>query len=254
VRIDTTVAPYRLAGASALATVVYLSGQLRVHQNLFLQTRWGFADNRIGNGAGNRTGILNPSFGLVFAVPLGTLFRFAASTAIGLPIATGGEAGDTSGMVLQRQAALARSAMENNAFIPNNLGAPTGVSVAFVHGGVTAQLDTTMIPAGRVKGPDAEPAGITLNSTSGFFFGYFVIPEISVGFELRYQRFILAPPVAERDPTARDNLTAGAGGRLEIELSYTTRMRPGICFSTGLVGHVEQQSYRMLQFDVPISF
>jgi hypothetical protein len=62
------------------------------------------------------------------------------------------------------------------------------------------------------------------------------------------------PPRSSTKTRPRDNLTAGVGGRLEIELSDTTRLRPGLCVSTGLIGYVEQQSFRMVQFDVPISF
>jgi hypothetical protein len=250
--VDTLVAPYRYAGEGALETVVLLSGQIRVRQHFFLQARWGFDDNRVGTGVRNRTGFINPSLGLILAFPVGPLFRFAAATAIGLPLATGGgDNTDPDSLLLQRQGALARSAMDNNAFAPNDLGVPTGLSLAFVHRGLTAQVDGTIIASGRVKGAgDAAK----VNSTFGFFLGYFVIPEISLGAELRYQYYLLPPSLVDQDPSARDNLTVGAGGRLDIELSDAARMRPGICLSTGVAGYVEQQSFRMVQFDVPLSF
>ena len=255
VRIDTIVAPYRYEDASALQTVMFLSGQLRVAQSFFLQARLGFDDNRVANGTRNRTGFLNPSIGGVLAVPIGHLFRFAAMSSVNLPLATGGGDGaDADTVLLQRQAALARSAMDNNAFVPNDLGFPTGLSLAFVHRGVTAQVDGTIIPSGRVKGTGGANDGARVNSTAGFFLGYMLFPEISIGAELRYQYFLLPPAFVEQDPTARDNLTAGGGARLEVELSDTSRARPGICVSAGLAGKVEQQSYRMVQFDVPISF
>ena len=249
------MAPYRYGGESALATVLLLSGQIRLQQHFFLQARWGFDDNRVGTGERNRTGFINPSLGVILAFPVGSLFRFAASTAIGLPIATGGGDGvDADGLLLQRQAALARSAMDNNAFAPNDLGVPTGLSLAFVHRGLTAQVDGTIIASGRVRGRGSEGDGAKVNSTFGFFLGYLVIPEVSLGAELRYQYYLLPPSLVDLDPSARDNLTVGAGGRLEIQLSDSARMRPGICLSTGVAGYVEQQSYRMVQFDVPISF
>ena len=255
VRLDTIVAPYRYGGESALETVLFLSGQIRLHQHFFLQARWGFDDNRVGTGERNRTGFVNPSLGFILAFPVGPLFRFAASTSIGLPLATGGGNGtDADGLLLQRQAALARSAMDNNAFSPNDLGVPTGLSLAFVHRGLTAQVDGTIIASGRVKGTGAEGDGAKVNSTFGFFMGYLVVPEVSLGAELRYQYYLLPPSLVDQDPSARDNLTVGAGGRLEIELSDSARMRPGVCLSTGVAGYVEQQSFRMVQFDVPISF
>jgi hypothetical protein len=252
-RVDTLVAPYRYGADSALETVVFMSGQVRVQQHFFVQARWGFDDNRIGRGERNRTGFVNPSLGLIVAFPVGSLFRFAASTAIGFPLATGGgNEPDADGLLLQRQAALARSAMDNNAFAANDLGVPTGLSLAFVKRGLTAQVDGTIIASGRVKGTGGD--GAKVNSTFGFFLGYLLVPEISIGAELRYQYYLLPPSLVDLDPSARDNLTAGGGGRIELELSDSVRMRPGICVSTGLAGYVEQQSFRMLQFDVPISF
>jgi hypothetical protein len=253
IRFDTTVAPYRYADMSALETVFFFSAQLRLQQHFFLQARWGFVDNRVGNGDRNRTGIVNPTLGVTLAFPVGPLFRFAAFTSAGLPIATGGDETDVDGAFMQRQAMLARSAMNNNAFTPNDLGFPTGLSFALVHRGFTAQAEGTIIPSGRVKGA-ATAGDARVNSTFGLFVGYFIIPEFSLGMELRYQYFLLPPPIVDQDPSARDNLTAGAGARIEIELSDSTRMRPGICLSTGLAGYVEQQSFRMVQFDVPVNF
>jgi hypothetical protein len=255
IRIDTLVAPYRYADMSALETVVFLSAQLRLQQHFFLQARWGFDDNRVGTGDRNRTGVVNPSLGLTVAFPVGSVIRFAASTSVGLPLATGGGDGsDIDGVFLQRQGALARSTMDNNSFAANDLGFPTGLSLAFVHRGFTAQVDGTVIPSGRVKGTGTEGDGAKVNSTFGLFVGYYVIPEISLGAELRYQYYLLPPSLVDRDPSARDNLTVGAGGRLEIELSDSARVRPGVCLSTGVLGYVEQQSFRMVQFDLPISF
>jgi hypothetical protein len=144
--------------------------------------------------------------------------------------------------------------MDNNAFAPNDLGFPTGLSVAFVHRGVTAQIDGTIIPSGRVKGEGAQGDSAKVNSTLGFFLAYMIVPEFSLGAELRYQYYLLPPAIVEQDPSARDNLTVGAGMRFEIELSDSSRIRPGLCLSTGLAGYVEQQSFHMVQFDVPISF
>jgi hypothetical protein len=255
IRIDTIVAPYRYADMSALETVVFFSAQLRLQRHFFLQARWGFDDNRVGNGDRNRTGFMNPSLGAIMAFPVGSIVRFAASTSVGLPLATsGGDGADVDGVFVHRQGALARSSMDNNAFAANDLGFPTGLSLAIVHRGVTAQVDATIIPSGRVKGTGAEGDGAKVNSTFGLFLGYLVLPEFSLGMELRYQYYLLPPALVERDPSARDNLTAGAGARLEIEVSDSTRVRPGICLSTGLMGYVEQQSFRMVQFDIPISF
>ena len=253
-RIDTVVAPYQYQEANALETVLFVSAQIRLSPIVGLQARWGIVNNRVASGDQNRTGIVNPQIGAMVAFPIGPFFRFAASTSVGLPFASGSDPDDTDGQLLQRQAMLARSAMDNNAFTPNDLGVPTGLSLAFIHRGVTAQVDGTIIPSGRVRHTGAEGDSARVNSTFGFFLGYMFVPEFSLGAELRYQYFILPPPIVDKDPSARDNLSAGAGMRFDIELSDTSHMRPGLCLSTGLSGYVEQQSFHMVQFDVPISF
>jgi hypothetical protein len=253
VKLDTIVAPYEYQGANALSTVVLLSGQVQLSQQLYFQAKWGFDDNRVGNGQRNRTGIVNPTLGFTLAFPLGSSFRFAAATSVGIPLATGGgNAPDPDGVLLQRQAQLARSTMDNTTFTVGDVGVPTGLSFAFVHRGLTAQIDGNIIPSGHVKGRQEDAAKV--NSTFGFFLGYLLVPEFSIGAELRYQYYLLPPASVDVDPSARDNLTIGGGARLEIELSDSARMRPGVCISSGLVGYVAQQSYRMVQFDVPISF
>ena len=173
---------------------------------------------------------------------------------MGFPLATGGGDGtDADGLLLHRQAALARSAMDNNAFVPNDLGVPTGLSLAFVHRGLTAQVDGTIIASGRVKGTGSEGDGAKVNSTFGFFLGYLVVPEFSLGAELRYQYFLLPPASSIKTPRrATTSPRAPVPHRLRALRFDPCTAR--YLLSTGLAGYVEQQSFRMVQFDVPISF
>ena len=255
VRLDTIVAPYEFEGSHALEAVVLASTQIRLLEHLFVTARWGFDDNRIGNGARNRTGITNPSFGVSVPVALGPMFRFAASTSIAIPISTGGgENPDPDAVLLQRQAALARAAMENGTFLLNEVAVPTGLSLAFITGGFTAQIDWTVISSGRVKGPANGHDGARINTTMGAFLGYYVIPELSLGTEFRYQYFIIAPAAVSNGMQSRENMSAGLGARLDLELSDTMRARPGICYSVGLAGQLAEQSFKMVQFDIPIVF
>jgi hypothetical protein len=256
VRVDATLAPYTYRGADALETVVFLSGQVRVADKFSLQARWGVDDNRVTGGQNNRTGILNPSVGALFGTPIGSVFRFAVSTAISLPLATGGGRNpDPDAVLLQRQGALARSSMDNASFAVNDLGFPTGVSLAYIQHGFTAQVDFTIIASGRVKGETSVTDSTKMNSTYGLFFGYFVLPELlSLGLELRYQYYLTPTEAVLRDPNARANLTLATGARLNFELSGSTRIRPGLCFGTGLLGPVYAESVRMVQLDIPVSF
>jgi hypothetical protein len=255
VRLDTTLAPYTFKGVTAQEIVLLVSGSLRVSRTLALQVRWGADDNRVSSGDASRTGILNPTVGVLWGIPIGRDFRFAASTWVGIPLATGGGNGaDPNDIALQKEGILARSAMDNTSFAMNDVGFPTGISFAYIAGGFTGQIDSTVIPSFRVKGEQLQPDRSKVNSTHGLFLGYFVIPELSLGAELRYQRYLTTPDAVAKDPSTRDNLTAAAGFRLHIELSQGAWARPGLSYGRGLRGPVEQQSFQMVQLDIPVSF
>jgi hypothetical protein len=255
VKVDSTVAPYRLDGVGGWVTVVLVSGQVRLVESLALQARWGFDDNRVSGGGGSRFGILSPTLGLLYGVPIGQGFRFAASTVVGFPVATGGgNAPHPNDIALQRQGMLARSAFDNTSFAINDVGFPTGLSLAYIACRLTAQADASVIPTVRIKGARAQSDTSKVNSTYGFFLAYRFVPAISVGAEVRYQRYLSTPSAVEQDPSARDNLTVGGGFRLNLPLSEGVRVRPGLCYSRGLRGPVEQQSFQMVQLDLPISF
>jgi hypothetical protein len=253
-RVDTVLGLYRLADSNAQVTVMLVSAQWRVAEPFALQVRWGIDSNQTGND-NSRTGIVNPTLGGLVGVAIGRDLRFAVSVAIGAPVATGGgDAPDPNQVALQQEGALARSAMDNVAFAVNDLGFPSGLSLAYVRSGVTAQIDVTLIPSVRVKAKNTQPDSSKVNSTHGLFFGYAFTRALSLGLELRYQRFLTTPSAVERDPSLRDNLTVAVGPRFSLELSSSAWIRPAITFGRGLVGRTEQQSFQMIQLDVPISF
>jgi hypothetical protein len=255
VRIDTILGLYRSPSSSnAQVTVMLLSGQWRVAEPIALQFRWGIDSNQTGNDT-TRTGIANPTVGALIGVPVGRDFRFAMSIAVGAPVATGGgDFPDPNEAALQRQGALARSAMDNVSFAVNDVGFPSGFSFAYIRSGVTAQVDATVIPSVRVKGASSQTDTSKVNSTYGFFLGYLPVREVSVGVELRYQRFLTTPAAVERDPSTRDNLTFAIGPRFHFEVADGTWVRPGVSYGRGLRGPTEQQSFQMVQLDVPFSF
>src|SRR4051794_15068924 len=124
VRLDTVLGLYRTPTNSAQVTVMFLSAQWRVAEPLALQLRWGLDSNQTGND-NTRTGMVNPTLGALVGVPIGRDFRFALSIAIGAPVATGGgDEPDPNAVALQKQAMLARSAMDNVTFSVNDIGFP----------------------------------------------------------------------------------------------------------------------------------
>jgi hypothetical protein len=254
VRIDTTLGLYHAGNSNAQVTVMLLSGQWRVFEPLALQVRWGIDSNQTGNAA-SRTGMLNPTVGALIGTALGSNFRLAWSVTIGLPIATGGgDNAEPEQAALQRQGALARSAMDNTSFAVNDVGFPTGMSLAYLKGGVTAQIDATVIPSVRMKAENTQPDSSKVNSTYGFFLGYLLVHELSLGIELRYQRFLSTPAAVAKDESTRDNLSLAFGPRFVLDLTDTVSMRPAVTYGHGLRGPISEQSFQLVQLDIPISF
>ena len=65
-----------------------------------------------------------------------------------------------------------------------------------LHGGFTAQVEATLLQLTRVKG-DKRPPGLPKNPdksktnfTMGVHVGYFIMPMLSVGGEIRHQRWL----------------------------------------------------------------
>src|SRR5437763_362310 len=83
IRLDTTLASYEYLNAPARMTVLFLSGQLRLLPVLAVQARWGFDENRVAQPDVGRTGVVNPTLGLLLGVPLDRNVRFAASASVG---------------------------------------------------------------------------------------------------------------------------------------------------------------------------
>jgi len=253
VRLDTILGLYDANDMHSQMTVLLASAQWRVTESVALQVKWGVDSNQTGNDR-SRTGIVNPTAGVLIGLPVGRDFRFALSTAFGLPIATGGgDDADPSDVALQREAQLARSAMDNTTFSINDVGFPTGLSFAFVRAGVTAQADATIIPSVRIKGASIQPDRYKCNTTYGAFLGYFVVPELSIGAELRFQWYLVPPQSAEKDPSTRQNLTAGGGVRFHLDVGDGVWVRPAISYGRGVSGPVQDQSFQMIQLDVPVS-
>ena len=72
-----------------------------------------------------------------------------------------------------------------------------GVDLAYVNHGFTVQVEATLLQLFRVRGDD-DPGRTTTrrtNLTAGLHVGYFFIPQLSAGAELRHQRWLSTPDI-----------------------------------------------------------
>jgi hypothetical protein len=95
--------------------------------------------------------------------------------------------------------------------------------------------------------------------TMGLHAGYFFIPQLSAGLELRHQRWVSTPaPVkaaaAAGDKSPRDTSTVAIGPRAHFKLGETTWLRPGVSVSLPLDAPMTRADYVIAQIDVPFVF
>ena len=251
VRVDSVVAVYD--GGETFPTLV--SGSYRATQRLSLLVRMGAIDNSpdAGNGA---SAFVNPVVGASYGLPLGERLRLCGFLGIALPLGMGGGDGaDPAVAAAEKSGVPARSAMDNAMFAVNDLTFFPGVSLAWLQRHFTLQVEVTLLELIRVRGEQVQKDSAKTNFTSGLHLGYFVAPSLSVGAELRYQRWLSTPAAVAADMTGtlRDTLSFAVGPRLHVPLGNGW-IRPGIAYARGLSGTLDRQSYDIVQIDVPVSF
>lgn len=176
---------------------------------------------------------------------------------LGLAIPAGQGAGNdppAAKSAAVRSGVLARSAMDNAMYAVNDVVLFPGVDVAWVKGGFTLQYEATLLQLKRVRGEKAQPDEDKTNFTTGLHFGYFVGKRVSLGADLRYQRWLSTPAAVEANGSLRDNLSICAGPRFHVELRQKRWLRPGISYAVGLDGAIEDLDYRIVQVDLPLYF
>lgn len=254
VRFDTTTAPFQANGQTSVASAFFLSGSYKINDAAGVNVRTGF--DRVGQpGMADKVGFLNVSLGGMYSWKLGRAFRLATSLGLWLPVGSGGgNSGDQDLVAAHKATSLARSAMEGATFSVNDLTLQPAVDFAYVDHGLTVQLGVGVSTAIRARGEEQQKDTLKVSSTYGLSLGYFVLPQLSLGAELRYQRYLSTPSSVEKDPTARQNLSAAATVRGHVQLAEGVKLRPGVSYGHGLAGPVEKNGYHIVQLDLPVSF
>ena len=268
VRLDTSIGFYKtpatamapaVTGGSTVASM--LLATYKVTPNLAPVVRLGVVQNdNPGPVMGSGAAFANPVVGMTGGWKLPAKLRLSAILAGTVPIGSGGSktaAQNTESAAINKGAPV-RSAMDNAMFAVNYLTALGGADLAFVDSGFTAQVEVTLFQLWRVRNElcsdgtskcAAEPS--RTNATAGLHLGYFILPILSVGGELRYQQWLKHAGV--KSP-GRENVSFAVGPRFHFKMGPTTWLRPGISYSTFVDQPLSKSRYSIVQVDVPFAF
>ncbi len=251
VRTDTSVAFYEPGAEDAVTVASLLLASYRVTPQFAPMVRLGVVHDTLGDDG---TSFINPVVGGTYQLQLNPEMRLAFFLGLTVPVGMGGgDTPDAAQARASRSGILARSAMDNAMFAVNDFTVFPGVGFSWIKGRFSVQAEATVLQLTRVRGEAVQADSSRTNFTSGLHVGAFIVPQLSVGAELRYQRWLSTPVAVEANPALRDTLTLAAGPRGHFKVGGVT-LRPGLSFTLGLDDPMDAQSYRVVQLDVPINF
>jgi hypothetical protein len=203
--------------------------------------------------------IVNPLVGAAYAIKLDGGFRLNAFLGATIPVGGGGGDSPDAGAANSRVKGLnARAQMDNALFAVNDFTVVPGLGAAWIGGGLTVQAEVTLLQLMRIRGDAVQKESMKTNSTAGLHVGYFVIPELSLGAELRYQRWLNAPIAVDNDKTdaTRDSVSIAVGPRAHFKLGDVGWLRPGIAYQRGFDKPLAASTpnYHIVQLDLPFFF
>jgi len=210
------------------------------------------------------TALSNPLFFALYTPEIAPKLRLPLFAGVTAPIGGGGgndPSATTRAAVLS--GIYARQAMDNALFATNYLTPTVGAGLAWIDKGFTVQVEATVLQLLRARGDKVDLDESRTNFTSGLNVGYLVLdPWLSANVELHYQRWLSTPKAVEADEARpsdqrlglRDQLTAGGGLRVNVPLSTSILMRPGISYFRGIDDPMADQKFSIVQVDVPVAF
>ncbi len=261
IRSDTSVALYKATDAagderagSTVASTLLVS--YKVTPSLAPLVRMAFIRNdEPGDLLGSAASFVNPLVGVTYGRKLGNDFRFAAMLAASVPIGQGGDqkrTADATAAATFRGIA-ARSAMDNAMFAVNYETGIVGADLAWVAHKLTVQAEVTVLQLFRIRHDDIDTDSARTNGTAGLHVGYFPLTWMSLGTELRYQRWLSTPAAVTANATVRDTATFAIGPRFHVKAGGVW-LRPGISYARPLDKPLSDGKYNIVQIDLPIVF
>jgi hypothetical protein len=258
IRSDTSIALYKnpvnKESGSTIASM--LLGSYKVTDDFAPLIRLGIVSNSPPTPAKGATVFTNPVLGGLYGLKFGD---FKLGLFLGLTIPIGGGGGNTpkpeNRAAMLQGGISARSAMDNAMFAMNYFTIFPGVGFAYIKDGLTLQAEATVFQLTRVKGDKipGEDSSRT-NFTSGIHAGYFFIPQLSAGVELRHQRWISTPTAVKTRDALRDNTTVAIGPRAHFKLGEKSWLRPGVSVALPIDSPMKNADYVIAQIDIPFVF
>lgn len=257
VRSDSTLGLYKNPATDSGSVVVStLLASYKISDAFSPIVRVGVVSNSPAAPAKSATNFMNPVVGALYGLKLSPELRLGLF--LGLTIPVGGGGGNTAAAenkLANSTGIAARNAMDNAMFAVNDFTVFPGVGLAFISHGFTAQVEATLLQLTRVRGDErAQPDSSRTNFTTGLHVGYFLIPELSLGAEIRHQRWLSTPKAVEANAAARDTTTFAVGPRVHIKLGEKMWLRPGFSFSMPIDKPNSDFKYKNLQLDIPFVF
>jgi hypothetical protein len=257
IRSDTSIAFYKGGDASGSTVASMLLATYKVTPWLAPLVRLGFVQNDDPNPtAGTGGALVNPILGVTGGWKAPGNLRLSAILGATIPIGMGGNKSpmmDGSASAVSKGIP-ARSAMDNAMFAVNYLTALGGFDAAWVAYKLTVQAEVTLLQLFRVRNEMFAPESTRTNATAGLHVGYFLFSWLSLGGEMRYQRWLSTPNLVKANGAARDNATFAVGPRFHFKLGNTTWLRPGISYSAALDEPMTTAKYSIVQVDLPVAF
>ncbi|MCL2626378.1 MAG: hypothetical protein FWD46_06155 [Cystobacterineae bacterium] len=277
VRLDNTLALYdatesTVPGGKGMKEVSVLNAGYTFAPDFGLLARIGvandFPDKDVTPGAKNGSALTNGILFLNYTPKfLDGALRTAFYLGVSAPIGSGGgNNGDQSLRAVNSGSGLVRANMDGALHLVNDMAIIPGVDIAYVAYGLTVQLEVTYLEIFRVRGEEKQVAEVAKrNLVGGLFVGYSIIPQLAVGVELRYQRWLKPPRAIQNNldsdsPEANDradlqmqNMTIAIGLRGNFKIGEKTFFRPAISYAMGIMGQIADQKYHLIQLDLPFS-
>jgi hypothetical protein len=121
-----------------------------------------------------------------------------------------------------------------------------GLGLARITQGLTLQAEVTVFQLTRARGPETQDKSRT-NLTAGLHAGHFFSPRVSLGAEVRVQRWLTNAAPVRSDPDARQQVTLGLGPRFHFKLDEKHWLRPGLSYTRAFDDPMKLSGYDVLQ-------